>query len=302
MEMLKEMIMIFLEFFILGTKRCHDAAPSQECKNPRFEYLEREIRTEDGVKLVASLLKPREMNDKTLFFIICHGTACNRYSYVPICGKDNALENENICALFMDYRGFGDSEGMFSPEKANLDIDACLKYMEGIYEPSKIYLWGHSLGGAAILEYAKYVKTNGLKKRYSKAILLDTFTDAKSVVMNVLEKWIPKLAITTLEPFLDEFLNEYLSYDSVKNIKFVDNPKDDLMIIHGKEDDFVPVDHGKRLAEEAGIELTLVEGVHNHTIGSKEAWGKILKFVREEHSESSASSNPISEQPEHLQP
>jgi putative redox protein len=93
--------------------------------------------------------------------------ACALFAHCFTCTKNlkaittinQALTAENIAVLRFDFTGLGESEGDFADTNfsSNVgDLVAAAKFLESHYEPPKILI-GHSLGGAAVLQAARYI-------------------------------------------------------------------------------------------------------------------------------------------------
>jgi fermentation-respiration switch protein FrsA (DUF1100 family) len=129
--------------------------------------------------------------------------------------------------LLVEYPGYGRSAGKPSQESitqvflAAYDLLAKRKDID----PSRILLFGRSLGGGAVCALAA--------KRPSRAlILMSTFTSVRSFAGRYL---VPK----------------FLVRDPFDNIEVVRNYKGPILILHGKLDGVIPYSHGMKLHEAA---------------------------------------------------
>ena len=93
--------------------------------------------------------------------------ACALFAHCFTCTKNlkaitninQALTAEKIAVLRFDFTGLGESEGDFADTNfsSNVgDLVAAAKFLASHYEPPKILI-GHSLGGAAVLQAARYI-------------------------------------------------------------------------------------------------------------------------------------------------
>ncbi|KAF7683179.1 Protein ABHD12B [Astathelohania contejeani] len=230
------------------------------------------LQTKDGLIIGAWLVSPKVRNEYTRYAILCHGNGCNRRSFCE--GFEiERIVNLNFCLLIPDYREFADSQGVFTPEGVNYDIERCVDYMEKTFHPPQIHMIGFSLGTAIILNYIKY-KNN---PRHGKIVLIGAFTRSIDL-LNEYKIW---RLVSKLNPFIYKKLKESIDFDSISNIKCID--KEDIILIHGKEDDVVPFDQGLALANEVGCKIYRSRGDNHLTIMvNPEVWAIVNSFLKAE--------------------
>jgi alpha-beta hydrolase superfamily lysophospholipase len=98
--------------------------------------------------------------------ILCHGFTGHRigpgYMFVRI---SRELEQRGISSLRFDFRGAGESDGLFKNMTVSTmlsDLASAIKFVRRTYAPKRLILLGHSLGGMiAALSCAK-AKADGL--------------------------------------------------------------------------------------------------------------------------------------------
>lgn len=151
--------------------------------------------------------------------------------------------------LIFDYRGFGDSTG--SPSESGLSKDALLAWQFATedlgYSERQIVVFGESIGGAVAL--SMWEKSNPDLPEPAAVILSSTFASMPRTVA-----W--------HYPF---FPFQFLLFDRWPSIERIPNVKSPVILFHGTEDEMVPVDHGKDLAD-AAVNSTFIEiadGTHN---------------------------------------
>ncbi|CEF66301.1 Hypothetical protein SRAE_2000097100 [Strongyloides ratti] len=106
--------------------------------------------------------------------IYCHGAFGYRGNIKSICVA-NKLASNNCHAIALDYRGFADSSGECDEEGFYDDLKVLYKYIYKL-APGRIYLWGHSMGGAIVTRVAADL---GKEKKGPQGILLEScFTSA----------------------------------------------------------------------------------------------------------------------------
>jgi fermentation-respiration switch protein FrsA (DUF1100 family) len=196
------------------------------------------MRCEDGVDIHGLWWDEPEDGPAVLFL---HGNAQEVYSWSLV---HRELAPLGCRLLLIDYHGYGKRGG--EPHEAGLYLDAraALKWLgdQGL-EDGEIIVFGKSLGGGVACEIAQ--------DRPFKALILEsTFTSLAGVAMN-------------LFPFLPPGVNLGESYHSLSKLQRVRCP---VMVIHGDEDELIPVREGLTLYETAPEpkELYLVKGAgHN---------------------------------------
>lgn len=106
-----------------------------------------------SIKLHGLLLQATTISTK--WMIICHGWTENCYQVLNIAWywRKNGY---NVCTY--DARSHGNSSNSVSTIGINEkhDLHAIVNYITSNYQPTTLGLMGHSMGGATIIEYAKY--------------------------------------------------------------------------------------------------------------------------------------------------
>ena len=129
--------------------------------------------------------------------------------------------------LLVEYPGYGRSAGKPSQESITQIFIAAYDMLakRKDTDPSRIVLFGRSLGGGAVCALAA--------KRPSKAlILMSAFTSVRSFAIRYL---VPK----------------FLVRDPFENLAMVQNYKGPVLILHGKQDNIIPYSHGLKLHQAA---------------------------------------------------
>lgn len=146
--------------------------------------------------------------------------------------------------LMIDYRGYGKSSGG-KPSEAKVyeDAESAWNYLvrqRGV-APDRIFIYGHSLGGAIAIDLAiRHPEAAGIIEESS-------FTS------------MPAIASTTGYGFMPTDLLIHERFDSLSKIKGLKIP---LLIIHGTWDKTVPYQMGRQLFDAAPQPKTieLIEG------------------------------------------
>jgi uncharacterized protein len=182
-----------------------------------------EFSAPDGPRLVAWRVSPTDTAAQ--WILVLHGNAGNLAS----AGRpehDRQLHRLGLGVLALDYRGYGESEG--TPTEAGLYADARAAYdfLRGpLGVPARrIIIYGHSLGSAVAVELATTVEASGL-------VIEGAFTS------------VPDRG-AELYPWLPVHLIAHNRFATLERISSVHTP---ILIIHGREDTTIPIEHGQRL-------------------------------------------------------
>jgi fermentation-respiration switch protein FrsA (DUF1100 family) len=220
-----------------------------------------QLTASDGVRLV-SWAMPAE-GGSGHWLLICHGNAGNiseagrPYHYAGLRGL-----GLNLFAF--DYRGYGESEGAPTEQGLYRDAEAAYRYLSDTLDipPERIVLFGHSLGAAVAVELATRVPAAGL--------VLD---GALTSVVKRAQELFPYAPVRWLAA------NRYPSIERIGSLRL---PK---LFLHARDDEVVPIAHGRRLFEAAAPPKRFVElrGTHGDAFDadSAEYYGAIGRFVAE---------------------
>ena len=150
-----------------------------------------------------------------------HGNGSNNGDLVETAAIFHRL---GLSVLLIDYRGYGKSSPIFPNEtRVYEDAEAAWQYLTQarLIEPQRIFVYGHSLGGAVAIDLAtKHPKMAGL-------ITEGTFTSIKDMAsLSSVFKIFP----------LDWVITQ--RFDSITKIQFLQVP---LLILHGAADETIPL-------------------------------------------------------------
>ncbi len=109
-----------------------------------------EFENSRGVKIAAALDLPK--SSIRAFAVFAHCFSCSK-DFAASRHIANALQNEGIAVLRIDFTGLGHSDGEFSNSNfsTNLeDLQAACAWLSAHHRPPELLI-GHSLGGAAVL-------------------------------------------------------------------------------------------------------------------------------------------------------
>ncbi|MGH7703864.1 MAG: alpha/beta hydrolase [Gemmatimonadales bacterium] len=195
------------------------------------------ISTPDSVRLAGWVIPARPPDSTGLWLLLFHGNAGD----ISSAGRpehDRQLRDLGLDVLAIDYRGYGESEGTPSEEGLYTDARAAYDYLRttrGV-PPSRIVLYGHSLGSAVAIDLATRVEVAGL-------IVEGAFTSVPDRGQEIY-------------PFFPVRLIARSRFASLDKIGRIAIPK---LFIHGRDDITIPIRHGRRLYDRAQSPKTFLE-------------------------------------------
>jgi fermentation-respiration switch protein FrsA (DUF1100 family) len=206
------------------------------------------VATEDGERLHAWWV-PTRLAPAKGHVLFLHGNAGNVSHRIE---HARALTGAGLDVLLVDYRGYGQSTGRPSEEGLHRDARASLAALRagGGVDPRRLVYMGESLGAAVALRLA--LETPPLA-----CVLQSAFTSLQDVAREHYPAALASLAGG--------------AYPSLERIAKIQSP---VLIVHGADDEIVPVAHGRALLAAAPEprHLVIVEGAgHNdvlNTMGS----------------------------------
>lgn len=195
--------------------------------------------------------------DKTI--LVFHGNGGNISHRLELIKIFNQV---GLNVFIIDYRGYGRSQGLPSEKGTYRDGMAALSYLTGDrgLGLDKIIIFGRSLGGPIAAELAAVFTPGGL-------VLDSTFTSIKDMGKHLY----PSLPVRRFLQF---------DYNTLKSVAKVKCP---VLLMHSKQDGYIPYHHALRLyqAIESEKELVTIAGTHsNGYLISAERYRKsIEKFI-----------------------
>jgi len=165
--------------------------------------------------------------------------------------------------FIFDYQGYGKSQGRPSERGTYGDARSALAYLQQNHRVNAgpIVYYGHSLGTAIAVELAVEHQPAGL-------VLVSPFTSVSDMT-RLAFPWLPVSWLVKDK------------YNTLSRIARVHCP---LLVLHGTQDELVPVSHGQQLyraaAEPKGFQA-LPQAGHNDTFeaGGEDYWAAIEDFL-----------------------
>jgi fermentation-respiration switch protein FrsA (DUF1100 family) len=209
--------------------------------------------TEHGTIATLHLPNPRA----AITVLYAHGNAEDLGQLAPWLEE---LRRAGFAVLAFDYRGYGLSTGG-PPSAAGATDDMAAVYHHAVstlkIPPSRLVLYGRSVGSGPATDLASRVPVGGL-------VLESAFVSAFRVLTRV----------------------SLLPFDRFHNLRHIRRVRGPVLVIHGTDDEVIPVSHGRRLYEAAGQpkQALWIEGAHHNDValvGGARYWLALAAFGRQ---------------------
>ena len=224
-----------------------------------LEYEDIRIKTSDGLIINGWFIPGSNTSVTWLWF---HGNGGNLGYRIRDLELARHYSDANI--FIFDYHGYGESEGVATEKNTYLDSRAVIDYLQTRpdVDSGEIVYVGHSLGAAVAIELA-------LSSPPMAMILISPFASVRDMA---------NLAF----PFrwAGWFLKDH--YDSISRIQQLKMP---ILVLHGGQDDVVPIDQGRKLYMAANDpkRFQIIErATHNNMceVGGGLYWGRSSRSSR----------------------
>lgn len=196
------------------------------------------LNTRDGTRIHGWYIR-HEAPRATLLFL--HGNAGNISQRLD---SVNRFYQMGLSVFIIDYHGYGRSAGSPSESGTYQDARAAWDYLTGNRKipAQNLIVFGRSLGGAVAVWLANEIRPAAL-------IIESTFTS----VVDLGKRFYPYLPVAWLTR---------IRYPTLDRIAGIDCP---LLVIHSRDDEIIPFEHGRKLYMAAGVPKDFLEisGGHN---------------------------------------
>jgi pimeloyl-ACP methyl ester carboxylesterase len=193
----------------------------------------------DGAVLNA--LHFKQKNSRGVIFFL-HGNTGNLVDWVT---DLEFYRRENYDLFIFDYRGYGKSTGkLTSQAQAVDDVKRAWDFIAPQYKDKHIVIYGRSIGSALATQLAQKVETELL-------VLVSPFSN----LIDIAKQRYP-IALSWLLRF---------PFETNKAIQNVSSP---VLLIHGDQDDYIPMSHSKRLQQltQTPSKLLIITGADHSDI------------------------------------
>ena len=221
-----------------------------------LEYEEVWFPAADGVKLHGWWV-PKKDAPVLLWFHGNGGNISHRLENIKL-----LLDLVGVSVFIFDYREYGKSEGRISREGTYLDAAGAYDYLVKSRKvpPRDLVLFGRSLGSALATDLA-------VKHSCRSLILESAYTNSQEMAR-------------LLAPFLFDW-RPSIPYDNLGKIGQIKVP---LLVIHGEDDEIIPVDMGRRVfaAAPEPKELYIIPYSHHndtYLVGGKTYFERLRAFI-----------------------
>jgi len=244
---------VCLLMFLLQSKLIFFPGPPPESTPGEWgmDYTDLLIRTSDGVDLHAWWI-PSGLSDQGSdgssseprgAVVVAHGNGGNIEHRL---GLARAFHHLGYSVLLFDYRGYGKSSGAPSEEGVYLDAEAAYDHVteaEAV-PPSKIVIYGESLGGGVAIELAR--------RRECFALVTESaFLSIRDVAAHHY-RWLPV---------------RWLARQRFDNVAKLPDIRTPYLAIHSPDDEIVPYFHAEGLFDAANEPKALVTTRGGHNAG-----------------------------------
>ena len=239
--------------------------------NLGLAYQEIPFKTRDGLELLGWFMPAQGAALGTVLQL--HGNAENISTHFASLAW---MPERGFNVFIFDYRGYGASEGEPTLAGTQIDIDAAIDALLARNDIDKghIVMYGQSLGGALA---AYYVAHSPNRDRLRALVLESAFSDYVEIAREKFAdhwltwpfQWLPKLTV-------DDRFSPLPGMARISPLP--------LLILHGDQDEIVPVHHG-RLLYEAALEpkqLWIVPGAgHIQTMRAPAERDRLVAYLRQ---------------------
>jgi fermentation-respiration switch protein FrsA (DUF1100 family) len=183
------------------------------------EAQEHVLPTEDGERIIAWLAPPAD--PKRPLFLMFLGNGDNLGVVAP---NLRAMTQDGSGVLAVAYRGYSGSTGMPSEAGLSHDAEAAYRLATSAVPPSRIVLFGYSLGSGVAVPLAARHEVGAM-------VLFAPFASAVAVAARDF-------------PFIPV---RFLMKDQFRSIDIVGKVKVPVLIVHGERDPVIPISSGREL-------------------------------------------------------
>ena len=230
--------------------------------NTVFVRQDVEFKNNKDLKLRGSLWYDREYPIPENCLIYLHSLGTNQFECLNLV---SFMCSEQLCIFSFDFSGCGISEGSYIPLDGSgiNDVLAAKEELDARYHFSKYALWGRSMGAAIALHCASATS------QFACCVSDSAYKDTQAVVMDQAEmNGIPGFVISILKPLIKYHAENLLGTNIINSypISEVPSSRTPLLMGHGKQDSFIPLNQAQILFENYGCndkQLYVFDAMHN---------------------------------------
>lgn len=219
------------------TRLVFEAGRPLGAARPPHPYEEVPVSRADGLRQIAWVLRHHGDQPTRGWALFLHGNAATIASRVNIVRYEQ-LRRLGLHVFAPEYRGFGGLDGVPTEQGVYADARAAYEHLRSTLgaDPSKLVIYGWSLGGAVAVDLAAQVPHAALVLEGAPASLVD-IGQARYPLFPV--------RLLMQNPF-----------DAIVRARRLQSP---ILFLHSPEDTIVPLDQGRRLFEAVTAPKRFVE-------------------------------------------
>ncbi len=208
--------------------------------------------------------------------ILIHGWSRNIGRVLPYIRH---LHPQGYNLLAIDARNHGSSSKITAPTVGTFteDLLAAVEYVAEKNASTRIGLVGLSIGGGASIAAA------GQDKRIQATVTVGAMAHPLELMKaHFVQRRIPSFFATSLFTYMR--LRYRIDYEKIAPINHIPNADGKILIVHGEDDETVPVAHGQRLASTNPRSATLWEipaKGHSDCHRHPDFWARVDSFLSE---------------------
>lgn len=229
----------FFDKVFLSNKTNHEIDDSLAEWLNKSKYNTIELRSFDGLVLNGLIIENNNTDD---YILLSHGWNSCKNDLLDIAYEFDKL-GYNL--LLIDHRASGLSEGKYHTfgQKESLDILLWCNLLVSKHPNCNIHLYGISMGAASVMMALDL----GLPKNVKSCVEDCGYSSLKDELDNVVKRDYKLSSSTIVLKLLENRMKDVLkiSFDDVEPKKCLDNNEIPLLIVHGKDDLFVPFEMSK---------------------------------------------------------
>lgn len=215
--------------------------------------------------------------------VLCHGIPLSSPDpsdpgYRGVCRQ---LAEQGLSTLFVNFRGCGDSTGDFHVGGWYSDLCSVVEFAKSEVVSRTLCLAGFSAGGALAIKYAaEHGGVDGVASFAAPAGLSRVFERQHTMQLIEAARDIGIIKDPAFPPSPDWFYEDARENEAIDFVSRVSPAP--LLIVHGEQDELVPVSQGRELFEAAGEprELALLSGGEHRLRRDPRSVDILLAWVR----------------------
>lgn len=234
-------------YFLRPERRLIEKTP----KDLDMDYEDVKFTTSDGLKLAGWFIPSKKTclpagRKKEPVIIFCHGHPANRTELLDLAPA--FISNYNL--LLFDFRGLGESEGLYTAlgAKESRDLIGAINYLKtrDDVDIQKIGVLGFSMGGAVALMTAENCsEIRAVVADSAYANLVKTIEEVGFKGFGPAKKMMTSFSIFMAQKFFNIDIREVSPEESVKKLKIP------IFLIHARDDQRISFENSKTIYEAA---------------------------------------------------